>query len=106
MRLSLRALPDSLFARMSLILLAGLFVAQGISTWLQWDERARVVSQARGLNFADRVAEAVWELESRGASQRAAALAALQSEGLHAELVSEGQVSENVPRGAIQGIVS
>jgi signal transduction histidine kinase len=106
MLLNPRVLPASLFARMALILLAGLFVAQGISTWLQWDERAKAVSQARGLNFADRVAESVRVLESRGPSQRTAALAALQSEGLHAELVQDNQVSGSVPRGAIQGSVS
>jgi len=106
MWLNLRALPDSLFARMGLILLAGLFVAQGVSTWLQWDERAKVVSQARGLNFADRVAESVQVLESSGPAQRAGALSALKNAGVQAELVKEDQVSGNVPRGAIQGIVS
>jgi signal transduction histidine kinase len=106
MRLNFRALPDSLFARMSLILLAGLFVAQGISSWLQWDERAKVVSQARGLNFADLVADSVRVLESHGPSQQAVGLATLQREGLHVELVNDDQVSQNIPRGAIQGIVS
>ena len=64
MRLNLRAFPTSLFARMALILLAGLLTAQLTSLWLQWGERATVVSQARGLNFADRVAETIRVLEA------------------------------------------
>jgi hypothetical protein len=38
-----RALPLSLYARLTLLLLAGLLVAQGVSLWLQWDERTVVV---------------------------------------------------------------
>ena len=48
MPMKLRTFPSSLFARMALILLAGLLVALLASTWLQWGERATVVSQARG----------------------------------------------------------
>ena len=52
-------LPSSLFARMAIILLAGLLTAQLASLWLQWGERATVVSQARGQHFVDRMAEAI-----------------------------------------------
>ena len=63
---SLRGFPSSLFARMALILLAGLLAAQLTTLWLQWRERANVVSVARGLNFADRIAETVLRLKRKG----------------------------------------
>ena len=44
----LRAFPSSLFARMALILLVGLLTAQLATLWLQWRERANVVSVAAG----------------------------------------------------------
>ena len=64
MRPGLSVLTSRLFSRMTLILLAGLLAAQGISLWLQWGERTTVVSQARGLHFADRIADAVRILEA------------------------------------------
>ena len=110
MRLNLpsimRAFPSSLFARMALILLAGLLTAQLVSLWLQWGERATVVSQARGLNFADRVAETVRMLEADGPSQRASSLSALEATGLRVSLIDDKQVSPTVPRGSIQSTIS
>ena len=106
MRLNLRAFPSSLFARMALILLAGLLTAQLASLWLQWGERATVVSQARGLNFADRVAEAIRALEALAPEQRPAALAAIQSSALRVTLIADDQVSANPPRGQIQATIS
>lgn len=106
MRLNLRALPASLFARMALILLAGLLTAQGASLWLQWGERATVVSQARGLNFADRMAETIRVLEAADPAQRTASLAAVQSRDLRVTLIRDDQVSENAPRGQILSVIS
>jgi signal transduction histidine kinase len=105
MPLNLRAFPSSLFARMALILLAGLLAAQLASVWLQWGERATVVSQARGQNFADRLAGVVRVLESEGAAQRGKALAALQSSDLRVTLISDDQVSATPPRGQIQASI-
>jgi signal transduction histidine kinase len=98
----LRAFPSSLFARMALILLAGLLAAQLASVWLQWGERATVVAQARGLHFGDRIADTVRLLEAEGASRRAATLAALQADDLRVAIIADDQVSPNVPRGSIQ----
>lgn len=97
-----RDFSSSLFARMALILFAGLLAAQLASIWLQWGERATVVAQARGLNFADRLAEAVRALEADGPARRNKTLAALQSSDLRIILIGDDQVSPNTPRGQIQ----
>ena len=54
MRLS-NPLHGSLFARVALILLAGLAASQAVSLWLNWGERTTVVSQARGFNLSVRL---------------------------------------------------
>lgn len=102
----LRAVWSSLFARMALILLAGLLAAQLASLWLHWGERANVVSQARGLNQADRIAETVLLLEAGNAEQRPTTVAALQSDSLHIALIAENQVSPGIPRGQIQSAIA
>ena len=101
-RLAIRAFPASLFARMALILLAGLLAAQLASTWLQWGERATVVSQARGQNFVDRVAETVRVLEASAPTQRSDSLAAVQSRDWRVTLIKDDQVLPHTPRGQIQ----
>jgi len=100
-----RALSSSLFARMALILFAGLLASQLASIWLQWGERAAVVSQARGLNFSDRLVEAVRLLEAETPARRAAAASALQASDLRVTLISDDQVSANIPRGQIQATI-
>ena len=105
-RLNWRTLTASLTARVALILLAGLLVAQGASIWLQWGERSAVVMQARGLSFAERIARTVSVLESVGIAQRNTALAALQYDDLSVTLVAENQVSSNTPRGAIGTMIA
>ena len=102
MQQRLRAFASSLFARMALILLAGLLAAQLTSVWLQWGERATVVAQARGLNFSDRLADAVRLLEAETPARRAATAAALQSSDLRVALIDDDQVSANVPRGQMR----
>ena len=103
---SFRALPSSLFARMALILFAGLLAAQLGSIWLQWRERATVVSQARGLNFTDRLADAVRALEADAPAQRDRSLATLQSTDLRVTLINDDQVSPNQPRGQIRAMLA
>ncbi|NDP37894.1 MAG: HAMP domain-containing protein [Rhodoferax sp.] len=104
--MSWRAWPSSLFVRMALILLLGLLVAQGLSLWLQWGERATVVSQARGQNFVDRMAEAVRALEATAPAQRSAALETLSYGNWQVSLISGDQVSQNPPRGAMHNLFS
>jgi len=105
-QLGWRTLASSLYARMALILLAGLLVAQGVSIWLQWGERAAVVTQARGLHMMDRIAEAVRLLEANAPAQRQTALAALQYDGLRVALITEQQAQAGTPRETLQATLS
>ena len=93
--------PASLSARMAAILLVGIFAAQGVSFWLHWSERATVVSEARGLHMADRIADAVRRLEADPTPGHARALAALQSDELRVTAIAADQVLPHVPRGQI-----
>ncbi|MBA3059071.1 MAG: HAMP domain-containing protein [Gammaproteobacteria bacterium] len=102
--MSWRHWPSSLFVRMALILLLGLLVAQGVSMWLQWGERATVVSQARGQNFVDRMAQAVRSLEATAPAQRSAALETLSYGNWQVSLISADQVSPNPQRGAMRNL--
>ena len=102
MHMKLRVFPSTLFARMALILLAGLLAAQLASLWLQWGERATVVAQARGQNFVDRVAETVRLLEAGTPAQRSESIAAVQARDWRVSLISDDQVLPNTPRGQIQ----
>ncbi len=104
--MSWRAWPSSLFVRMALILLLGLLVAQGISLWLQWGERATVVSQARGQNVVDRMTQAVRVLEATAPAERSAALPGLHDGEWEVRLISEEQVSQNPSRGPMQHMLS
>ena len=97
-----RNLSSSLFARMALILFAGLLASQLTSIWLQWGERATVVAQARGLNFSDRLADAVRVLEAETPARRAATAASLKANNLRVTLIDDDQVSTNVPRGQMR----
>jgi signal transduction histidine kinase len=97
-----RNLSSSLFARMTLILFAGLLASQLTSIWLQWGERATVVAQARGLNFSDRLADAVRVLEAETPARRAATAASLKANNLRVTLIDDEQVSANVPRGQMR----
>ena len=101
-----RSPPLTLFARMALILLAGLMSAQLVSLWLQWGERANVVAQARGLNFADRVADAIRTLENADAVQRTRVAQALQASGVRVTLIDAGEVADSVPRGQIHANIA
>ena len=99
MPLNLRALPGSLYARMILLLVAGLVAAQFVSFWLFSDERSAVVAQTRNQQFVERLADLVQRLESETPVQRNATLAALQRGELRAQLISPDQVSPLAPRG-------
>jgi signal transduction histidine kinase len=101
-----RTLPLSLYVRLTLLLLAGLLVAQGVSLWLQWDERTVVVTQARRLNFADQIARTIRILEAARPDQRPTTLPALQDNELSAVLIGPSQVSPISPRGAIGRLVA
>jgi len=99
-------LPSSLFARIALILLIGLVAAQSLSLWLHWSERAEVVTEARGLHMADRIADAVRQIEADPSPRHKKALADFQSDDLRITLIDESQISPNTPRGQIQATIA
>ena len=102
MRLNLRALPGSLYARMALLLLAGLAAAQFVSFWLFSGERSTAVAQARSQQFVERLADLVQRLEDQTPLQRHVTLAALQRGELNAQLIAPENVAPNPPRGQLQ----
>jgi signal transduction histidine kinase len=65
-----RAWPQSLFGRLVGVLIVGLVLAQGLSAWINWAERDRVLLQAAGLQPAQRVADIVHLLDSLDDSER------------------------------------
>jgi signal transduction histidine kinase len=99
-------LPASLFARMALILLAGLLAAQSLSLWLHWGERAEVVTEARGLHMADRIADVILRLEADPTPGHRRAIAQIQSGDLRVALIDENEVHPNAPRGQIQATIA
>jgi len=99
-------LPSSLFSRMALILLAGLLAAQSLSLWLHWGERAEVVTEARGLHVADRIADAIRRLEADPTPGHQGAMAQLQSNDLHVTPTDESAISPGSPRGQIQATIA
>lgn len=99
-------LPTSLFARMALILLAGLMAAQSLSLWLHWGERAVVVTEARGLHIADRIADAVRQIETDPSPRHQRAIARFQADDLRVTPIAEDQVSPSAPRGQIQANIA
>ena len=101
MRLNLRALPGSLYARMALLLLVGLAAAQFVSFWLFSGERSTAVAQARSQQFVERLADLIQRLEDETPLQRHATLAALQRGGLSAQLIAPENVAPYPPRGQL-----
>lgn len=99
-------LPASLFARMALILLAGLLATQSLSLWLHWGERAEVVTEARGLHLADRIADAIRRLEADPTPGHRRAIAQMQSNDLRVSLIDENEVNPTAPRGQIQATIA
>lgn len=92
-------LPASLFARLALIVLAGLLAAQSLSLWLHWGERAAVVTEARGLHLADRIADAVRQIEADPSPGHRRAMAGFRSDELRVTPIEENEVHPYAPRG-------
>jgi signal transduction histidine kinase len=67
----MRALwPGSLFGRLVAVLIVGLVVAQGLSAWINWAERDRVLLQAAGMQPVQRVVDIVRLLDSLDSTDR------------------------------------
>lgn len=66
----MRLAPRSLFSRLVLVLLGGLVVAQLLSFAIHMHERGEVLSQASGMQAAQRIADIVRLLEPLGPAER------------------------------------
>ena len=62
--------PRSLFGRLVGVLAVGLVLAQGLSAWINWAERDRVLLEAAGMQPVQRVADIVRLLDSLDAAER------------------------------------
>ena len=62
--------PRSLFGRLVGVLVVGFVLAQGLSAWINWAERDRVLLEAAGMQPVQRVADIVRLLDSLDASER------------------------------------
>lgn len=102
---SLQTITGSLFARLSLVLLLGLGVAQWLSFHLQTGERTEAVYRARGQNLAARIAEVVRVLEASPAQERQNTFAALRGDDLHVQPLQAGEVAPHAPRGQMRGML-
>ncbi len=82
----MRLLPRSLFARMVLILLAGLVAAQMLSFAIHWQERGEFIMRATGMRSAQRIADIVRLFDSIAPTERARIVSVLNSPPLRISL--------------------
>jgi signal transduction histidine kinase len=66
----MRLVPQSLFARLMWVLLAGLIIAQLLSAAINFDERDRLLFKASGIQFAQRIADTVQLLDPLNPAER------------------------------------
>ena len=81
-----RLLPRSLFARMVLILLSGLVVAQLLSFAVHWRERGEFISRSLGVRSAQRIGDIVKLLDTIAAGERGQIVNVLSSPPLRISL--------------------
>lgn len=75
----MRLLPQSLFARMMLVLVSGLIVAQLLSASINFAERDRLLLRASGMQPAQRIADIVKLLDSLSPAERSRIVAILNA---------------------------
>ena len=95
-----RFLPRTLFARMVLVLLAGLIVAQFLSFAVHWRERGEFIMRTAGLNSAERVAEIIKLLDVTPQEERARIVGVLSSPPLRVALSAVAGEVETAPEQA------
>ena len=95
-----RFLPRTLFARMVMVLLAGLIVAQFLSFAVHWRERGEFVMRTAGLNSAERVAEIIKLLDATPREERARIVGVLSSPPLRIVLAAGAGEVETAPEQA------
>lgn len=75
----MRFVPRSLFSRLVLVLLAGLVIAQLVSFAIHMHERGELLSQASGMQSAQRIADVARYLDSLEAKERRAIVQVLSA---------------------------
>ena len=78
----MRLAPRSLFARMVLVLLAGLAAAQLASFAIHWRERGELMARATGARSAQRIADIVRLLDTMAGPERERIVAVLNAPGM------------------------
>ena len=81
-----RLLPRSLFARMVLVLLGGLIVAQLLSFAVHWRERGEYMTRSLGMRSAQRIGDIVRLLDTLEPAERAKIVSVLSSPPLRLTL--------------------
>ena len=82
----MRLLPQSLFARLVLILLGGLIVAQLLSFAVHWRERGEFITRSMGMRSAARIADIIKLLDSIAPAERAKIVSVFSSPPLRIAL--------------------
>ena len=85
----MRLVPRSLFSRLVLVLLGGLLIAQMLSLAIHARERGQLLSQASGMQSAQRIADIVKVLEPLPSAERRKMVAILSSPPLVIRLSDE-----------------
>ncbi len=92
-----RWLPRTLFARMVLVLLGGLIVAQFLSLAVHWRERGEFMMRAAGMYSAGRVAEIIKLLDATPVAERARIVGVINSPPLRVALAESGVATASAP---------
>jgi signal transduction histidine kinase len=92
----MRLLPRSLFGRLTLILAAGLVVAQLLSAWINFVEREQVVFRAGGMRTAQRIADIVDLLEPLSPAERRRIVPVLDAPPLRVALLDAAPAADSV----------
>ena len=93
----MRLAPRTLFARMVLVLVAGLIVAQFLSLAVHWRERGEFMMRTAGVYSAERVAEIIKLLDATQASERARIVGVISSPPFRISLAAADAGVESDP---------
>ena len=104
----MRFLPRSLFSRLVLVLLGGLVIAQLVSFAIHMHERGELLSQASGMQSAQRIADIVKLLETLSPPERRRIVQVLSAPPIligldQPALAVEGQDADTGTRAALFG---
>jgi signal transduction histidine kinase len=92
-----RLLPRTLFARMVLVLLGGLLVAQFLSLAVHWRERGEFITRTAGVYSAERVADIIRLLDATPAAERARIVGVINSPRMRITLAAAEADVESAP---------